>query len=155
LWTNIQTQLYQVQPKQQYDKNGNAKRAGYHVTNRIAVKIRDLQKAGIMMAAIVETGATQVAGPDFEVDNPQKLEQESLKRAVEDARTKAQILAQAAGVTLGNVLTIQPLGGPVYPRPQPNRVMRTMAMDAAPAEESISAGEQTIQATVNVVFELK
>jgi len=152
---DMQTDAYQVQPKFEADKRGNGRRAGFIVLNRVSVKIRDLQKVGKILSAVVDAGANNVNGPDFEVDQPQKLEREALKLAVEDARAKAQILAQAAGTSLGSVQTITPMGGPVYPMPKRAMLMRGMAMNAVADTEAISAGEQTITTDVQVTFELK
>jgi len=150
---DIQTQLYNVRPKWEYDKRSNPRRAGYTVTNRITVKVRDLKKVGKVLSAVIKSGATTVNGPDFEVDNRQAFERKALAAAYEDAHGKAAALAEAAGVKLGEILSMNPgqIGWPMPPRPYR---MRAMAMDAAaPAEEPISAGEQTLSATVTVVYE--
>lgn len=152
---DVQTQLYSVRPKMEYDKRSNPRRVGYSVTNRVSVKVRDLKKVGKVLSAVVGGGATAVNGPDFEVDNRQVFERKALALAYEDAHAKAAALSEAAGVRLGDILTMTPgqIGWPMPPRPY---MMRAMAMDAAaPAEEPISAGEQTLSATVTVVYALQ
>lgn len=152
---DIQTQLYNVRPKWEYDKRSNPHRAGYTVTNRITVKVRDLKKVGKVLSAVIKSGATTVNGPDFEVDNRQIFERKALAAAYEDAHGKASALAEAAGVKLGDIISMNPgqIGWPMPPRPF---MMRAMAMPAAaPPEEPIAAGEQTLSATVTVVYALQ
>jgi uncharacterized protein YggE len=152
---DIQTQAYQVQPRFEYDKAGNAKRKGYSVTHRVAAKVRDLKKVGKVLTSVLDTGVTSVDGPNFDFDNPDALERQALQKAVEDARSKAELLAHAAGATLGEILTLNQSGfsGPPGPRPM-MMAMKSMAMTAN-AEEPISAGEQRFTASVSATFALK
>jgi uncharacterized protein YggE len=117
---DIQTQVYNVRPKWEYDKSSNPHRAGYTVTNRITIKVRDLKKVGKVLAAVIQNGATAVNGPDFEVDNRQAFERKALAAAYDDAHGKAAALADAAGVKLGDILAMNPgqIGWPNPRRPR-------------------------------------
>lgn len=149
---DVQTEFFQVRPKYEQDARHNPHRAGYVVSNRIAVKVRDLKKVGKVLSAILSAGATTVDGPNFELDNRQAAEREALADATQDAKAKAQAVAQAAGVQLGEILTLSPenINWPV-PR---TMFARAMAMNAAPveAQEPMAAGEQTITGTVTITF---
>jgi uncharacterized protein YggE len=152
---DIRTDLFQVRPKYERDKRGNPLPVGYTVENRISVKVRDLKKTGKVLTAVLGAGATSVNGPDFEIDNPQVIERQALAAATKDAMAKAQTVAEAAGVQLGEILEINPQGmnWPTPPRPF---MMRAMAMPAAvEASEPISAGEQTLTANVTVVYSIQ
>jgi uncharacterized protein YggE len=152
---DVQTQIFNVRPKWIYDKRTNPQRDGYTVTNRVAVKVRDLKKVGKVLSSVLGSGATTVNGPDFDVDNHQIFERKALAFAYEDAHAKALALAEAAGVHLGDILSMSPgtIGWPGPPRPL---MMRAMAMPAAvQSEEPVSAGEQTLSATVTVVYALQ
>jgi len=152
---DVQTEIFNVRPKLEYDKRANPRRVGYAVTNRVSVKVRDLKKVGKVLTAVTAGGATSVNGPDFDVDNPQTYQRKALTLAFEDARSKAAALADAAGVHLGQIVSMTPgaVGVPMHPRPF---MMRSMAMPAdAAAQEPISAGEQTLSATVTVVYALQ
>src|SRR5258706_971956 len=105
---DVQTEFFQVRPKYEQDKRANPHRAGFVVSNRIAVKVRDLKKAGKALSAVLNAGATSVDGPNFELDNPQAAEREALAAAAKDAKAKAQAVAEAAGVQLGEIVTINP-----------------------------------------------
>lgn len=151
---DLQTQSYQVSPLYEQDKRGNAHRSGYRVTNVLSVKIRDLAKVGRVLTLVTQAGATQVSGPEFGIDNPDALEREALAKAIENAKSRAAILARGAGAILGDVWTIQQQGTS-WPGPRPMMAMKAMALSADAAAEPVSAGEQTVQVTITATFFLK
>jgi uncharacterized protein len=149
---DVQTELFQVHPKYEQDKHRNPRPAGYVVTNRVSVKVRDLKKTGKVLTAVLNAGATTVDGPDFEIDNPNEIERQALAAATKDAKAKAQTVAEAAGVQLGEIMTINPQSVN-WPGPRRPMMMRAMAMSAAAAaEEPISAGEQTLTGYVSITY---
>jgi len=149
---DIQTELYQVEPKYEQDKRGNSHPTGFVVTNRVAVKVHDLKKIGKTLSAIVSAGATTVEGPNFEFDNPQVLERKTLALAMEDAKAKAAVLAESGGASLGEVMTIDQSGGINWPMRRP--IMARAAMMPA-AAEPIETGEQAFNSNITVTFALK
>ncbi|MFA6004124.1 MAG: SIMPL domain-containing protein [Elusimicrobiota bacterium] len=153
---DIRTDQFQVHPKYDQDKRGNPHRAGYIVTNRVAVKVRDLKKTGKVLAVVLAAGATSVNGPDFEIDRPEALERLALAAAVIDAKAKAQAVAEAAGVELREIISINPqnIG---WPGPRaPRAMMMAMAgADSMAAQEPIAAGEQAITGNVTVVYAIR
>jgi uncharacterized protein YggE len=152
---DIQTESYHVAPKLEW-KNGKTSRAGYTVSNQVMVQVHDLKKTGVILAEALDAGANRVNGPQFEFENPQALERKALVLALEDAKAKAALLAETAGATLGEVVSIQE-GSTALPGPlQPRAFGALSAASAGLAkEEPISPGEQTIQAMVTAAFALK
>jgi uncharacterized protein YggE len=149
---DIQTQSYRITPKTAWN-GGKTQRDGFSVANQVDVTVRDLKKTGAVLAAVQNAGANEINGPQFEVAAPQELERRALGIALEDARAKAKVLADAAGAGLGEALSIEESAG--Y-RPGPHPVMMRAMASAAPAtEEPISAGEETVEATVTASFRLK
>lgn len=124
---------------------------GYRASNNVSVIIRDLTKVGAVLDSVVTSGANNVNGVSFYIDNPQPLMDEARRAAVEDAVRRATILANTAGADLGPVLTISENGSF---RPQP-MMMRSMAMDEAGSSVPVAAGTQEIRANVNIVIELE
>ena len=124
--------------------------AGYRVENTVAVTARRIDKLGELLDALVQAGANQIHGISFQVDKPEKLLDEARRRAVADARRKAEILAGEANVVLGNPIKIRDGGGePAPPRPMMGRAM----MAAAPMP--VAAGEQELSVSVAIDYELK
>jgi uncharacterized protein len=151
---DVQTQFYEVQPKWEWT-GGRQQRAGFTVSNQVAIKVHDLKKVGRLLAVVTDAGATSVNGPNFGFDNPQELERQALVKAMEDAKDKAAALAQAAGASLGEVTTIDQ-GGPVaWPGPRPLFAShRAMAAQAVPSEP-IETGEQNFTSNISVTFTLR
>jgi uncharacterized protein len=119
---------------------------GYSARNSVLVKIRDLAQAGGILDAASNAGANEVYGPMLSSSDEDDLQAKALRGAVEDARKKAEALADAAGVRLGRVTSISEgfAGGP-----QPYyEGVRALAKDAAPIEP----GTQDSQTTVTVTF---
>ena len=147
---DTQTQYFSVRPKYEQDKRGNMRPVGFIVTNRVSLKVHDLKKTGKILSAVVNAGATTVDGPSFDLDNRQAAEREALAAATRDAKDKAQAIAQAAGVQLGDIIAINPQSVN-WPIAQPMRG-RMMALAAPSAEEPLAEGEQTITAFITITF---
>ena len=118
---------------------------GYSAENSVSATIRDLARAGAVVDAAVGAGANQVSGPALVKANQDRLYRDALKKAVEDARAKAQVLATASGRSVGRATTIVESGA------TPPVVNKAAEGAAAPP---IEPGTQEIQASVMVTFVL-
>ena len=78
----------------------------YQVDNNVTVTIHDLTLVGAVLDAAMEAGANTTYGISFSSTQANEAYQKALTRAVEDAMTKAKVLAAAAGVNLGPLLRI-------------------------------------------------
>jgi uncharacterized protein len=121
---------------------------GYTAANAITVRVRDLAKLGEILDKATVAGANRIDGIAFVVSNQEGLLDEARRRAVADARSKADLYAQAAGFTLGKVLNLTEEGVP-SPRPMA-RAMAAPATVAVPVE----AGEMTLSVRLRVVWGL-
>jgi uncharacterized protein YggE len=149
---DVRTAYFQVRPKYEQDKHGNARPVGYIVANRITIKVRDLKKAGKVLSSVLDAGANSVDGPDFELDNPQVAEREALAAATKDAKAKAQAVADAAGVHLGDIMEINPQNIN-WPGPRPRVFAAAMASPMVmQSEEPLAAGEQTLTGSVTLTY---
>jgi hypothetical protein len=109
------------------------------------VLIPDLADVGAVVDAAAKAGANQVYGPNLSIADQTELYKDALADAFEDARDKAEAIAAAAGVSLGDVVNVVE-GGAVYPMP---------AAEAAAADAGgvpIQPGQQEIQASLTVTF---
>jgi uncharacterized protein YggE len=121
---------------------------GYTAANAITVRVRDLVKLGDLLDKVAVAGANRIDGIEFIVSNQEGLLDEARRNAVADAKSKADLYAQAAGFTLGKVLSLAEEGVP-SPRPMA-RAMAAPASVAVPVE----AGEMTLSVRVRVVWGL-
>lgn len=106
---DIMTSQFNVFSNYEYsvDKDGQERRAQYYeVQNNVTVTIHDLSKIGPVLDAAMEAGANTTYGISFSSSQAGEAYQKALTRAVQDAMQKAQIIADAAGVELGELLYI-------------------------------------------------
>ncbi|MEO6718677.1 MAG: SIMPL domain-containing protein [Novosphingobium sp.] len=124
---------------------------GYQVNNQVTVRQRNLADFGRTIDTLVTAGANQVSGPAFQLDQPDPALDEARIEAVKNARTRAALYAQAAGLRVLRILSISETGGYAPPPPVMYGV-RMQKAEAAPTP--VAAGELALQANVTVTFEL-
>ena len=119
----------------------------YHVHNRINVKTKDLTSVGQIIDAAVKAGANQVQGVTFDIEDKQEMQLEALKNAIRQGMAKAEVMADATGITLGGIASINENYASYAP------VVSAMAfrLDAA-AETTINPDDVEVTATVNLDF---
>ena len=145
---DIQTRNIALSPQYARSNDGSAPRVtGYVASNDLVVRVRDFDRLGTVLDAIVEDGANAMNGLAFDIQERGDLEQIARAGAVTDARSKAEVLADAAGVTLGDVVSISEGGGGAMPFAA-DRGMLMEARSAVP----IAGGEIDIRAQVTMVF---
>ena len=145
---DIQTSNFSIYPQQQYDDQGNIISTIYVVENTVLVKIRDLDTLGDVLDTAVSNGANSIYGITFDVEDKTAAQSEARENAVADAETKATELAQAAGVTLGQIQTIsEATSYPVY-----YDMRGGGAAEAAASTVPISPGQLTITSDVTIVY---
>lgn len=149
---DIETSNLSVGARYDYSREGGAPRLiGYQAANTVSVKLRNLEKAGGVIDKAVASGANRLDSIAFGFADPKPLLNEARKAAVADARARASLYAEAAGVVLGDVLQIS---DSFTPGPVPVPVMARA--DFAKAEAvPIAAGEQAISASVTIVYGIK
>lgn len=150
---DMQTSGLRVQPQysRTNDRSSLRRPVGYQATNQLRVTVRKLSRLGQVLDAVVGAGTNQLSGVQFDIDDPSELLNLARRRAITDARQRAELYAQAAGAEVGRVLTISEQG---FPTPRPMPMARMMAAEASSAVP-IAKGELEVQARVQMVFELK
>lgn len=148
---DIRTSNFSIFPQQQFDETGKQIGTIYVVDNTVYVTVRQLDKLGELLNAVVETGANSIYGIQFDVEDKQAAVSEARKAAVENAQAQAEELAQATGVTLGEVQTINSYGG----FPVPAFEGKGGGGGAVAADVPVSPGQLTLTVEVNIVYEIK
>lgn len=134
-----------------YDSSSNPAAqtiTGYTASNQLSIRVRALDTLGAVLDAAITDGANTLNGISFELSQPRPVQDEARKAATEDARARAELLATAAGVKLGRVISISEGGG--YGGPVP----MFKAADAMASPVPVEAGEIGLNASVTVVFEI-
>jgi uncharacterized protein YggE len=125
----VTTSGFRVTPQYRYDKSNGRKIgiAGYQVSNTVQVKTSKIEQAGKVVEAGINAGANEVLSLSFGLRNEQTTRRAAIKDAVDTAKSEASAAADAAGLRLVGIrsLNIQPdFGRPMY------RVASAMRMEA-------------------------
>lgn len=147
---DLQTSNLSLNPNwSNYDSASGQKITGYTASNLLTVRIRSLPDLGGVIDAAIKDGANALNGLSFGLSEPRPALDEARKGAVADAKAKAQLYAEAAGVTLGPIVSITESGG--MPVPGPMFRAEAMMSGAPPVE----AGEIATTAAVTIVYQIQ
>lgn len=150
--TEIRTSQVSIYPQQDHQPGKPPRILGYQVSNTVTVTRNNPAEVGKFLQAAVDAGANTVSGVNFTVSDPARGRDGALAAAFADARAKADILAKAAGRTVGRAISITE-GTAVMP-PTPYPVARGMAM-VEKADMTVEPGAEELSFTVSVMFELR
>lgn len=153
---DIQTTNFSVNPQYVYSDrrddegfNPPPQIAGYQVSNAVTITVRDLDALGTVLDQAVTVGANAIDGIAFSVSDTGEIMDTARRRAVEEAMKKARTYADAAGVALGDIVTIseQTRSAP----PQPMMARAQMAFESA---VPVEAGEMRYDVTVTMSWDI-
>ena len=119
----------------------------WQASNSVSVTLRDVDRSSELATLLTESGAADVFGPNFTVDNTTDLEKQLLEQAMIDAREKAEVLLTGTNQQLKRVVSISEAGSNSAPM-----VYRDLAV--AESSVPIEPGSQTLSKTITVVFEI-
>jgi uncharacterized protein len=141
---DLQTEQVSVYPRTSDD---GLSIVGYDAANTVRATIRDLNQAGSIVDRAVAAGANQVYGPSLTLSDTEAQYAAAMEAAFDDARARAEAIAEKAGVTLGAPVAIVESGGggaiPYYER--------GVAAEAA-TDVAVEPGTQDVGATLTVTF---
>lgn len=121
--------------------------SGYVAANLLTVRVRQLDTLGAVLDAAVTDGANTLNGLTFGLADPEPVLNEARKEAVADARAKAALLAEAAGVTLGKLVSISEGAAPGDPVPM-------FRAEASAAPVPLAGGELGLSASVTLHYQI-
>jgi len=146
---DMQTSNLSLHQVENYDRNNQPRIEGYRASNSLRVQVRDLDQLGPVLTAVLQDGANNFGGLSFGLSEPRPAQDQARQAAVKDALAKAALYAEAAGVELGDVVSISEAGSHDMPMP-----MMRMEM-AVGSDMAVEAGELNLNQQVTVVLELK
>lgn len=148
---DIATSNYSVHAEYDYSSFGGQKLTGYNVTNQLTVIIRDMEHIGATLDKATAAGANNIYNIEFLSTQADAAQDEATAYAVQDAMRRAKLLADAAGLTLGGIVSISDSssGWVVSTRSYASK------LDMAVAGNSILPDDTSVSASVTIVFELK
>jgi uncharacterized protein YggE len=142
--------VYSQPPQPRADEQpAEPKIVAYQVSNQIRIVVRDIDKTGAVVDSAVTAGANQAGSIDFDIDDRQGLGDKAIAAAIADARRKAELMAEAAGVRLVRVLNVSANEGGGRP------MFRLEARDAAAAPPMpVMGGELSVSANAQISWEI-
>lgn len=152
----IETQGYSIWPEYSYPKRGDDKPptiSTYRCSNTLIITVDDIKKAGKIIDTAVAAGANSMENIHFLKKDTGPQQRQALQKACQDARLKAEAMANGLGVKLGNIASVEESSG-VTP-PTPLYGMKTMEAADGATPTPIQPGELEVSANVTVVFHIK
>ncbi|CDF32916.1 unnamed protein product [Chondrus crispus] len=121
----------------------------YTVSNSISIKVRDVDAVGGVLDALVRAGSNEINGVTFGLEDSQMTKDKARRLAVADAKRKAMLFAESAGVELGKVLAISETA---IQAPRENQFAE--AAFGTQADTFVSGGELDVEVKVFVLFDI-
>ncbi|NIP38983.1 MAG: DUF541 domain-containing protein [Candidatus Dadabacteria bacterium] len=150
----VTTARYNLSPKYEYNKTTKkSELTGYTSANSLNIETKKINKLGQIIDKSISAGANNVGSINFSASEQEIFRKEALVKAVKDARKTAEVVAGAAGVKIVKILNISPSYHYPLPIRRDYKLGRTMAAESVPTP--IEAGELTVTANVNMVFEIE
>lgn len=146
---NIQTQSVRLMPRYQFgDERDDRTLVGFAAANFVRVQTDQLDSLGVLLDEAVSAGATTIENVSFAVSDQTEFVDQARQAAVEDARYKAEQLAELTGAELGAVLQINESSD--VPRP----VRREAEVMEEAAAVPIEPGTESIRVSVQITWTL-
>jgi uncharacterized protein YggE len=130
-----------------YDSGSTPKIAGYVASNMLNVRVRALNSLGTVLDASIADGANTLNGITFDLSAPRPAQDEARKAAVEDAKARATLLVEAAGASLGKMVSITENAG--YGAGMP-----MFRAEASAAPVPVASGQIGLTSSVTISFEI-
>ncbi len=148
---DIQTSGISLNAQYDYDQQTRSQVfRGYQVSNRVSVTLRDIDRTGEVLDALVAAGATDLGGISWSVDDPTAAREQARAAAFEAAREQAMTYAEMSGYS--DIRLLQVSENVQANRPMP--MVQRMAMDATEESTPVRPGQVESSVTVSVTYEM-
>lgn len=127
---------------------------GYTASNTITIQSRDIDQVGAYIDLAFEAGANTLESIDFSSSDTEQAKLDALKLAVENARGKADTIAEALGMQVGSIVQVTENGSYGYSAYASGAKMMNSRLESADAATVLHAATLQVQAQVEIEFEL-
>ena len=154
---NINTDFINIYPLYDYS-NDQEQLAAYNASSTLAIKVTDMESVGTLIDVCFAAGANTLNGISFSASDTEEAKTEAMKKAVTDAKKKAEILAEASGLKITGIEIISEGGVYSYQNNVGNVYSRTTGMEEpAEVEEDsgtvVQSAKLIVSASVSITFE--
>ena len=151
---DIAPQYLSLSPSYDWDEGQRIDR-GFEASQNLNVKIRNLDEISSVLSSAALAGANQVGNVNFTIDDPEELRAQAREEAISNAKEKAQKLAGDLGMSLGRLSAFSE-GGVFAPMARMEMAVLSEGVGGGgQIAPPIPSGEQEIQVSVNLVYELE
>lgn len=153
---DLQNTSYYLYQEYKVDRNGVRTADKYVLDSSIKVTVKDLDKLSQVIDNVVEAGATNISNITYALSTQNIIQRQLLATAVENARDKAAVVANAGSRTLGNMLSadINSFDGGTIVAYGANKLRSTTNLVEDGVATKLSPGKIKLNARVQVVFSL-
>lgn len=145
---DVQTGQLSLYPRHDQPDESGPRIVTFVASTSVDVRVRDLTRLGGLLDAVVSEGANGLNGLSFGLQDPSQALEQARRAAVADAQARAALYAEAAGVSLGPVLSISEQGG------YGGGPMPMMMAEAVRSAVPVQAGEIAMTASISIVYEI-
>jgi uncharacterized protein YggE len=149
---DVQTTSVTLNAEYRYPENQPPQLTGYTASNQLTIKFRDIRSSGKILDALVAQGVNQINGPTMTIEHPEAALDEARAKAIAAGRARADLYGRSLGLRVARIVAVSESGG-YYAPPAPPPV--PMMARAQAAETNIEPGEQKLQVSVAMTFELQ
>ena len=125
---------------------------GYLVSQNLDVKVRNMDNVSKIIEAAGAIGLNQVGNLAFAIDDPEKLREQARAKALEQAKQKAETLANVVGVKLGKIISFSESSN--SSQPMPYYAEKALGIGGGGAVPSVEAGSNEIMIIATVEYEI-
>ena len=151
---DMMTSGYNLSPIYNYPENLPPSITGYRLNQTLSLKIRNLDIVDNVIDDATTAGANDVYGLTFKLDDDTEVMNQAREKAFAEAKTKAKMMADAAGVKLGDVYTFSEGYNNYYPTPYV-RAEKAYDMGGGGSTPDIQSGSQEYSVNVSITYEIK
>ena len=162
---DIKTSSYNTQPKYSYLNTSicsrtycppqESKITGYDASQTVDIKVRSIDIVGDVVSGLGNVGVTEISGPNFTIENEDKLKDDARAIAIKQARDRADVLARDLGVHIVRVSSFQESNGGYYPLAYAKDSVSLESAGKPAPSPVVPAGENKISSSVTIVYEIR
>ena len=150
---DIQTSNYSIYPNMVYSETTRRDSiSGYNGSATVSVKTNSINLTSKIIDGATKTGANQIQGVRFSVENPEVYREKARDEAIANAKKQAEKLASNLGIKLGKITNIVESSGS---QPPIIYAAEKTMMSGGEGGPQIEPGTQTISSVVTLYFEKK
>ena len=152
---DIQTTGISVNARYDYDRpNQRPVFRGYMASNRVSVKLREVDETGRVLDELVSAGANEINGPNFSLEDDEVAKAQARASALERARVQAQEYARLAGYSGLRLLEINETITGNVPMPMRREAAQSIVVTGSRSDAPVQPGQVTTGVNVTVKFEM-